>query len=392
MVIGDGWDVDNKKLLKSVRTSIRVEFDRDMDAASFQPGDFKITVDALSFTPTAVAGPFAGMPNSVFLTVPELAPDATVKVEIVGAVADKGGNAITAEIIVTSKIADGIAPKLTVTLVNNYTKADINWSTKSDEKIVGSLPTTDIFPCSGEATTKTCAVAVVVSTPSSTIITQRQEWSFELKGLAMGRYNMKVSARDTAGNTGSAGTGTGDPTATGALTFEIDKAFPAAKSTTLATDPVATVFTKTTDAPVFIITIDWTNEGTEYTGDTHANVTLTKAELDGASVMAFASEKDNIVTIAISGIGVGKHTLVYNAKDDLGNTRATDEKLNFEVVTPPPFTLNLNTGMNLISLPRDPANTDVNAVFGGTEEISLIFTRPLPGESAARWLIASATR
>ena len=66
----------------------------------------------------------------------------------------------------------------------------------------------------------------------------------------------------------------------------------------------------------------------------------------------------------------------------------TDPVLEFEVVVSPPLTLGLTTGMNLISVPRDPENTDIQAVFGDVEEITLVFTRPIAGESDLPWLVA----
>ena len=44
--------------------------------------------------------------------------------------------------------------------------------------------------------------------------------------------------------------------------------------------------------------------------------------------------------------------------------------------------------MNLVSVPRDPADTDIQAVFGDVEGVTLVFTRPFAGESDLPWLIA----
>ena len=106
-------------------------------------------------------------------------------------------------------------------------------------------------------------------------------------------------------------------------------------------------------------------------------------------MLANASSSDNMkFTIAISEIGVGMHTLTYNGMDEGGNDFDSDATLKFEVVTPPALMLNLNAGNNLVSLPRDPASTDVQDVFGDVEEVTLIFTQPRPGESDLPWMFA----
>ena len=116
---------------------------------------------------------------------------------------------------------------------------------------------------------------------------------------------------------------------------------------------------------------------------------LDAGEDNERDVLGSASTSNNReFTIAISDIGVGKHTLTYNGMDETGNSLKTDAVLKFEVVVSPPLTLGLTTGMNLISVPRDPENTDIQAVFGDVEEITLVFTRPIAGESDLPWLVA----
>ena len=112
---------------------------------------------------------------------------------------------------------------------------------------------------------------------------------------------------------------------------------------------------------------------TPATGNTA--VTLTKAELDGVDVSANAVPQDsNSYRIRIEGISLGDHTLVYNGQDAAGNTNATDRELKFTVVEQPTWDLSLRAGMNLISLPSNPASGDINDVFGDTAGIDLVFT------------------
>ena len=367
-----------------VRTSIRLEFDRDMKESSLQASDFR--VDGVA--PTDVDH-FPGMADSVFLTVPELAPDATPKIEIVGEVEDVGGNAVDvddSEASVLESAKDGIAPRLEVTVVDAYTDGAIELLVESDEPITGSLPQRTINMCvKGEDSTLMCTGAEPPVITSSRIVRDQREWSFSVTGFGAGRYGLVVNAEDVAGNASIAGSK--DPTATGAITFEIDKELPVAE----ATDPAEEE--EKSEAEPFVIEIDWTSEA-EYTGDSHTDVTLSKAVLNAGTdneqdVLALSSTRDNrSFSIAISDIGVGEHTLTYNGMDEMGHTLEDDAVLTFTVVAPTPFNLTLTPGMNLVSVPREPKGPGIQDVFGDVEEITLVFTRPIAGESDLPWLIA----
>ena len=88
-------------------------------------------------------------------------------------------------------------------------------------------------------------------------------------------------------------------------------------------------------------------------------------------------------SIAIPGIGLGEHTLTYNGEDGLAHTRAVDETLTFTVVAPPAFQINISPGMNLVSIPGEPTDGSMDAVFGAIDAVDLIFTR-----EGDRWLLA----
>ena len=397
---GDNWNAGKKQVdgsrtgndnqvapdTSDKRTSIRLVFDRNMMASSLQTSDFEVD-DA---EPTGVALGSGSHANSVFLTVPEMAPDATPKIEIVGDVQDAGGNSVNIEKTAGSVInnaVDGIAPKLAITVEDNYTTGAIQLTVMSDEPIRGSQPQLTFTRCSGaDDTTKTCSESVSPGI-SPRVVESRKEWTFSVTGLGEGLYTVKGQVRDSVGNMGMAGSAA-DSTAAGAVNFEIDKTLDAPAMTTPAGGA------KASDTEPFFITIDWNNEGAEYTGDSHKTVTLTKAVLNAGTdnerdVLDHSSSSDNRkFTIAIAEIGVGKHALTYNGMDEGGNKLANDGKLSFEVVKPPALKLNLTVGNNLVSLPRDPADTSVQAVFGDVEEVTLIFTQPRPGESDLPWMFA----
>ncbi len=397
---GDNWNADKKQVdgsrtgndnpvtagTSDDRTSIRLVFDRGMMAASLQTSDFEVD-DA---KPNGVALGSGSDSNSVFLTVPEMAPDARPKIEIVGDVQDAGGNSVDTEKAAGSVIeraTDGIAPKLTITVEDDYTTGAIQLTVTSDEPIRGSQPQLTFTSCSGAGDTAKNCTETVSPGISPRVVESRKEWKFSVTGLGEGLHTVQGEVRDTVGNMATAGSQS-DSTAAGAVTFEIDKTLDPASSTIPAGGA------KASNAEPFYITIDWAGEGTEYTGDSHKTVTLTKAVLNAGTdnerdVLEHASSSDSRkFTIAISEIGAGKHTLTYNGMDEGGNELANDAALKFEVVTPPALKLSLTVGNNLVSLPRDPASTDVQDVFGDVAEVTLIFTQPRPGESDLPWMFA----
>ena len=177
------------------------------------------------------------------------------------------------------------------------------------------------------------------------------------------------------------------PQAAGATVFEIDDKLAGGEAARTEPTHDASGNSPVSIADPFVIGLFWdgsksgdegivaANEGNEYPGDSSSGVTLTKAELDGVDVLdTSVSQSANSFRLAITGISLGEHTLKYNAEDALGNANATDRILRFTVQAVPTWDLALTAGMNLISLPSNPASTDINEVFGATEEIDLIFT------------------
>ena len=172
------------------RTSIRLVFDRNMMASSLQTSDFEVD-DA---EPTGVALGSGAHAKSVFLTVPEMSPDATPKIEVVGEVLDAGGNSVntnTTDGSVVNKAVDGIAPKLTITVEDDYTTGAIQLMVMSDEPIRGSQPQLTFTSCSGEGnTTKNCTQSASPGI-SPRVVESRKEWSFSVTGLGEGLYTVK---------------------------------------------------------------------------------------------------------------------------------------------------------------------------------------------------------
>ena len=198
-------------------------------------------------------------------------------------------------------------------------------------------------------------------------------WTFALSVSRNDRYAATATAEDSSRNRRTGGKG--DPTAAGATVFEIDNKLAGGESAMTMPPHDAAGNLPVSITNPFVIELAWDGEKAEYPGDSSNAVNLTKAELDGTDVMGDAvAQNDRSYRISIRDITLGDHALKYNAEDALGNTNATDRVLRFTVQAVPTWNLGLSAGMNLISLPSNPASTNVNDVFGATSQVELIFT------------------
>ena len=182
---------------------------------------------------------------------------------------------------------------------------------------------------------------------------------------------MTAEMEDSEQNIG--GGGVGDPTSDAATVFEIDNQLAGNTDTDATTDPAPESEVPYEDP--FDIVLEWKAEANEYPGDSNSMVTLTSVELDGVDMLANAVRQDRYTYIVtIDEIGLGEHTLSYNAEDAAGNTNATPRTLTFTVGEAPTWSMQLRKGMNLVSLPSNPANGDINDVFAGASQVDLVFT------------------
>jgi hypothetical protein len=194
-------------------------------------------------------------------------------------------------------------------------------------------------------------------------------WQLIYSSPVAGSYVATVSGLDAAGNTG-----TSDE-----YTFEVDTSLPDP-----ATDPEDGA--EITNRSPFI-TIDFTAEGAEYDGDTHKKVTITKATLDGEDISGQLGTTDNVRYIyKAENLSLGEHTLVVNGQDEAGNSLAADLTVTFTVKAKPKYEVPLVPGMNLFSLPGEPADTSIDAVFGALP-VDLVVTYD-PFHPAGPWLVA----
>ena len=107
--------------------------------------------------------------------------------------------------------------------------------------------------------------------------------------------------------------------------------------------------------------------------DSHEAIELTKLEVDGedrlSDVRSVDANKGQFILAFIEGLSLGKHTVVYAAKDDVGNELAANSAgdregtYTFEVKARAGYEVDLRPGWNLISLPGTPTNPSVDATL-----------------------------
>lgn len=114
--------------------------------------------------------------------------------------------------------------------------------------------------------------------------------------------------------------------------------------------------------------------------DSHNGVTLTKLELvdqDKVSTDLLGTQgtvdSDSFV-LALAGLAVGEYTVNVNGTDAVGNKRATNDSFNFTVKARSSYSVALNPGWNLVSLPATPSDPDISSVFPATHPATTVLT------------------
>ena len=353
----------------------------------------------------------------VFLTLSaDLKPNAEPKVQLVGTVSDLAGN--EQDTGVDNAATDRIAPTLTVTIDEGSrpaTQARVNLTITADENI--GAPTITITEVSavddkvfiddndvdnGNSTHK-----FVSSTEYTAVV--------NVGNTEDGLYTIHVEATDaTGGNLGMAGDKSGSIDAssdTKAILLEHDESI---GNPDVNPDEPGIQDKFTTDDANAYIRIDFSAEADEYDDnkydindpntataaddtagddvDTHHGVTIVSASLNGADITDAlqANSAGNVFLYkSPDALAIGDHDLEVVAEDAAGNRHPAARKATITVTERKPFDLPLNPGWNLVSIPGEPADSDINAVIPAdrTDITSVLsFDPTVPG----MWL--SATR
>ena len=397
VVIGDHWDSDDERiegdrrdlLGSSEKDTIRVEFNEPLDGTSISPSDFSVTdtagnlltiTDVMWFDEDST-GDLAR--SSVFLVLEEvLASGALVNVELIGSVSDAAGNSVTAVTVEADDVTDGIAPTPSISVDTELSDEAVVITVETDEDIRTLRPVLELCreDDDDDDTDGDCNPVTERPTKAADV----NVWTYSLDITRAGQYSVVVTAEDDERNSGASGER--NPADDDAVTFEIDNDIPNPATTDPADDPNGD--SPATFADPFFIEVSWnTSEDSEYDGDSNDEVTITRAELDDVDVVSLSSTRDGERwTIAILGIELGDHELVIDAVDTAGN-ELEDFSIEFTLEEREAWELGLVPGMNLISIPAEPADDGINAIFGETEEVDLIFTR-----EGDVWLVAQRDR
>lgn len=436
---GQAWDAVNKKLSAN-RSSVMLEFttnglDPDveanadyLDAAALSTADFLVdgaTISGVVFPDVKKADTASTFNKDtrhrVFLTLAsDLAPNATPKISVVGTISDVAGN-ITP--IQEKTALDGISPLLTVTItgevasrpaVSGASGKKVTVRVVSDEALAAA-PTVNFSTLTNISASPYTEVSATSAVTATAVTGLTNTWdATRAIGDAPssgnpGLLSVRASGADSSSNTGTAGQGAAggdDINLTTALIYEFDNEFNNGVTDTATIfnlNPASANVTETESTNPFI-RIDFDGEGAEYSiggsdsitigttsveVDSHNSVTLTKVTLDDDDVISSVGSVDtNSFQVATSGLALGKHTLLVNAKDDVANTMTTDLKFEFTVVVRKEHSLGLVPGWNLVSFPGDPVDTAIDTVVSPNTAISTILTYD-PADANGPWLVAT---
>ena len=348
----------------------------------------------------------------VFLTVNAMTSNAKPKVELVDDVEDIAGNRRSTGAITAA--TDRIGPTLSVSFSGGdrpVTNKDVTLTVASDEDI-GS-PEVRYYRVKSTKVADGDSVQLLDTVRTDAVVTFKNAKEYEVKITPPtdGLYTVFVEADDSAGgNTGTIGDETVSidvDSDTSAILFERDKAL--AKPDF---DPARTGVNDKyeTDDPNGFVRIDYSGEASEYydagsdakvcnqqvdppncdpdvttddetavTGDdldTYGRLTIVSATLDGTDISDDLNPNSdgNIFQYHLDGMAVGEYDLEITVEDEAGNRNAAAHKGTIKIIERKPYKLTLNPGWNLVSLPGQPADTDINEVIPADHPIDAVST------------------
>ena len=117
------------------------------------------------------------------------------------------------------------------------------------------------------------------------------------------------------------------------------------------------------------------NENSEYAEDNFDDIVVTSFMLDGVDITDSVKTTDNqSFLVSLESISIGDHTAEVQAVDQAGNVFEDTLEIDFEVNDRDPFEKRLSPGWNLVSLPGEPADSSIAAVFGPDVEVRTVYS------------------
>ena len=396
---GDSNDKTEYRVSKADNTSVLVVFNEALDDATVTAADFEVDgenpADAEVHNVKVRDDSDGGDGNSsiagndvqdiglsrgyVFLTVSAMDPDAQPKVELVGEVTDVAGNRKGTGS--DNEADDRVAPSLTVSVMEGaraVTKDKVTLSITSNENI--SAPSVTYFMVNSVDGTQTLG-AEKRATP---VFKSATEYEVSIDAAEDGLYTVRVSAHDNSGgNMGSKGDGSAPvdvSSDTSAVLFERDTNISAPD---VDPDAAGVQDEFSIDDPNAFIRIDFSGEGSEYDAsedgddlDTHGMVTIVTAMLGDEDITESLQSNDagNVFLFHASGLDLGDHDLSVVAMDEAGNKNSSAFEATITITERDPYTLKLNPGWNLVSIPGEPMDSDINTVIPADHPIATVLT------------------
>jgi hypothetical protein len=127
----------------------------------------------------------------------------------------------------------------------------------------------------------------------------------------------------------------------------------------------------------------------EYPGDSYTDVSLAAAtltmgddETDISGDFAVEANGHNYLWAGVN-LALGEYTLAVTGEDTAGNS--TDGELTFTIIERPATQIALNPGVNLISLPGNPATTSIEGVITNPDVTAVLTYDP---STPTKWLAA----
>ena len=426
---------------KGDTTSVRFVFNEDLDEGSLQASDFRVN----GVTPADVSWSDKHA-ESVFLKVAVLEADARPLVELTGDISDKAGNVRPGGKKVENAM-DGISPTLAVEVDPTYHKEEVTIDIRTDEALL-TVPTVSLNANDGGGTADTgLSVVRLVATNHYRATFKAADAPMVFNVQVSGKdtsANPASVGKAMAGDddavqfeidkqlpaptsvtfpgiaAGDTSFDTDEPnkitTMNPFITIEWDsEASEYGRISTVTgegdDEETATALSndKSDDGDIAAANADGDDNVSFKDLDTHGKVDVTNLVIGGhavatpmgdesgartdvttddgdAIVFNVTKPTENRLLISIRGLALGKYEVTFNGADELGNALDDDVKLAFEVKEPDPFEIKLTPGWNLVSLPAEPQDSDINMVFAA-HSASIVLTYD-PTQAGA-WLSAS---
>lgn len=309
-VLGEAYDATAEKTLGNVLNSVRLKFSESLKESLVGPSRFFIE-GASALTATMVED----IDDTVWLTFENIPTTPRLLKLMPGAVADL--TEFPSELREVEP-TDRLGPRLTVS---------------TDREITNGLLTIQVTTVETLAADPTVTVNGVTFGSANPVATN--VWSIVVDGNTFtgsaagdGVKNVEAAGFDAASNIGRGGLGVEQANyPTGAVQFHLDRTIkspmvvPGNREVAVVSNP--------------LITVSFADEIGEYTGDTHAGVTIISAKLDGVDVASrFTAESSSTWSYRPSDLANGEHTFEVVGRDDAGNTHSPVVRV-FSVLAPP---------------------------------------------------------